>query len=309
MEKRRFEYELNFQEILKNPVRLFGWVFPIFIMILLAVGVRYYMNVGTMGVKHQPPVNDSLFAFQDVAIKRGGVIPPVDLKLVKEPTQELIDKGRELYDANCSSCHGAQGNGDGAAGTNLEPAPRNFSDKEGWTNGRKFVDMYKTLEEGIIQNGMAAYEYLKPEDRVAIIHYTRTFDEFPEVTDEEILLELDATYGLSKERVESNQIPVKLAIKKVVKEFDEEFDQTAKSFWENSKSETGAQLISENAHDPVKVLKTFFYSGISSDQSEFIETISLAPNSLGFRSTVLRLSEAEWSALYDYLTRVANLRG
>ncbi len=249
MEKRRFEYELNFQEVIKHPVRLFGWTFPVFIMIILALGVRYYNNVGIMELQHQPPVNDSLFAFKDVAIKKGGIIPPVDLNLVKEPTQQLISRGKDLYDTNCSSCHGAEGNGDGAAGVNLNPPARNFHDKDDWTNGRRFVEMYKTLEEGIIEKGMAAYEYLPPEDRVAIIHYTRTFDEFPEITNDEVLIELDATYNLSKGTVEMNQIPVKLAIKKVANEFDDEFSNSGLEFWETTKNDPGAQLIINNSYD------------------------------------------------------------
>ncbi|MGD8779348.1 MAG: cytochrome c [Ignavibacteria bacterium] len=307
MEKRRFEYELNFEQVIKNPVRLFGWMFPVFIFLLLVIGVRYYKNVGTMELQHQPPVNDSLYAFKDVAMKKGGVIPPVDLSLIKEPAQEFLGKGKDLFDANCSSCHGTEGNGDGAAGANLNPAPRNFHTQEGWTNGRKFIDMYKTLQEGIIQNGMAAYEYLIPEDRVAIINYVRTFAEFPEVTDEDIK-ELDAVYNLSKEKVEQNQIPVKLAMKKLNKEFGNEVHNKLVEFWTGSLNEPGAQLLIYNSDDPGNIVKTIFYTGINLSKEEFIESVSLDPQPLGFNVGVFSLSGNEWDILYNYLSEIANLR-
>ena len=81
--------------------------------------------------------------------------------------------------------------------------------------------MYKTVQEGILKNGMAAYEYLPPEDRVAMIHHIRTFAEFPEITDEEIFLQLDITYNLSAGLTVPNQIPV---IKSQVLIKDEFFD-------------------------------------------------------------------------------------
>ena len=38
-------------------------------------------------------------------------------------TPEVIDEGRALYSDNCSSCHGAEGLGDGEAGRALVPSP------------------------------------------------------------------------------------------------------------------------------------------------------------------------------------------
>lgn len=37
-------------------------------------------------------------------------------------------KGRALFDANCASCHGATGKGDGTAGAGLNPPPADFTD-------------------------------------------------------------------------------------------------------------------------------------------------------------------------------------
>lgn len=41
-------------------------------------------------------------------------------------TGESVERGRKLYAANCASCHGQSGAGDGPAGMALEPRPTNL---------------------------------------------------------------------------------------------------------------------------------------------------------------------------------------
>ena len=170
MIKRKLEDEINFKDLIKNPLRLFGWIYPLFFLLLIVLGVMYVKNLRQISYNQQPVLlQDSIRVWQDIEEKKGGILPAVDLTTLSNPSQDLIAAGKELYDANCQSCHGADGKGDGAAGVALNPKPRNFHETEGWTNGRTFTDLYKTLQVGIIQNGMAAYEYIAPQNRVAII--------------------------------------------------------------------------------------------------------------------------------------------
>ena len=66
--------------------------------------------------------------------------------------------GKTVFDANCSSCHGVSGKGDGPVGAALNPPPRDFTvgefkfDASG--NGTPGEDEDLTL---VIQKGAMAY--------------------------------------------------------------------------------------------------------------------------------------------------------
>lgn len=85
---------------------------------------------------------------------------------------ELVAHGKELFAAQCVTCHGAEGAGDGVAAAGLNPKPRNFTAGEGWKNGRKPSQIYTTLTKGL--NAMPAFATLPPDDRWSLVHYVRT---------------------------------------------------------------------------------------------------------------------------------------
>lgn len=93
----------------------------------------------------------------------------------KDPWQsrpEIVAHGKTLFQAQCVSCHGDQGLGNGPAAAGLNPKPRNFTQDAGWKNGRKPSLVYKTLTKGL--NAMPAFTSLPGEDRWALAHYVNS---------------------------------------------------------------------------------------------------------------------------------------
>lgn len=308
VEKRK-ESEIDFKDVIKNPIRLFGASYIYFFVVILIIGIYYVKNLDTVSFNTVPvSYIDSLNIDRDIPQKRGGLMPAVNLDEVKNPPEEMIAKGKELFNANCLSCHGSEGKGDGPAGAALNPAPRNFLLNDEWTNGRTLFDMYKTLQEGIIQNGMAAYEYLSPEDRIAMIHYIRTFGEFPEITDDEILLKLDFTYNLSSGSLVPNQIPVKKAASIITEEFTEDVENSdVMGFINESKSKPGARILIDNSRDPQKVIFSTYREGIADNLTDFVKSVSANPIVLGYRTSVVYLTENEWETMHKFLIEVTKL--
>ena len=94
-------------------------------------------------------------------------------------SDEWIAFGKEVYERRCVGCHGAKGDGNGAAATFLyNQRPRNFnvgvfkfrlSQKPVPTDG----DLLRTITRGVRGTAMPAWYELPLNDRLAVIQYIK----------------------------------------------------------------------------------------------------------------------------------------
>ncbi|MHC4443856.1 MAG: cytochrome c oxidase subunit II [Planctomycetota bacterium] len=121
---------------------------------------------------------------------------------------------RAIYQTFCVSCHGAGGDGSGLPGE-----ARNFATLEGWKQGAKVTDIYRTLMTGIEGTRMRSYPNLMPWQRVALAHYVRSFIKDPAPADmQEDFAALVKQYQLDKIQKPKETIPIQRAMEILVSE-------------------------------------------------------------------------------------------
>jgi mono/diheme cytochrome c family protein len=89
-------------------------------------------------------------------------------------TAATVERGAKVYAANCASCHGPTGYGDGPAASSLNPRPANLAWLSRMPMSRWDPFMFWTVSEGGAPFGTAMPSYkdsLSEGDRWAVIGY------------------------------------------------------------------------------------------------------------------------------------------
>ena len=87
--------------------------------------------------------------------------------------------GKKLFDAQCASCHGTAGKGDGKGGAALNPKPSDLTDAE-WKHGSSDGIVFVVVRDGVPKTGMRGYaSRMTTNDIWHIVNYVRTLGPKP----------------------------------------------------------------------------------------------------------------------------------
>lgn len=292
------------EKVKENPGTLFGFLYPYFLLIIVIIGLYYVANIGNVAINKAPAFVPDTTVRNDLQIVEARTVPPVKILELKEPTEELVQKGRELYSANCASCHNETGMGGGPASVGLNPAPRNLTSTDGWINGRTLTGIYTTLEEGIEGSAMISYNFLTPKERISITHYIRSeFMQDPPENSNDELAALDQLYNLSAGMKVPAQIPVEVAMQIIINESSDKTNKLESILVSvESNNNYSSKLFNQLADDKRLALSSLLNSNNwRVSEKNFIDFITLNVNQNGFNGSVFNLSGQDRTLLYDYL--------
>ncbi len=301
---------------MKDYFKYYGSVYIIFLIAIIVMGTMYVNDlpnvtkekIGGLPVVANVSDTGTTVMVADLQMIKGTLSPPVEVMKYLSSTPEMVDKGKALYTMNCVSCHGEQGKGDGVAGVNLNPKPRNFHEMTGWVNGPSITTMFKTLEEGITNKGMPSYANLPPEDRLNLIMFMRTFiPDYPPITQVQ-LDSIDQKYSLTKGVKQPNQIPVKLAMEKLIQEnmtIDQKVTNMVKLVGEK-KGDTAAVILKNITSNMTKAL-TVLAQDLSwkNNESSLVKIFDNNPVQNGFKARAsYMLSAQQLTQLHAFLLKL-----
>lgn len=231
--------------------------------------------------------------------ERGYVLPPVDPKTVLTASPELLSRGTTLFQQNCTPCHGPTGEGNGPAAAALNPRPRNFTELNGWTNGYRLTEIYKTLTEGIKGTAMASYNYLSAHDRMALGHYVQSLGSFAHGPEDQAALDALAKQFASGGEKVPNKIPVSMAMIKLEAEF---VAPPPLSLPVRGDGDLLARFVVDSARAGQTLAEAPSWK--EGPPALAAAVVPGSPDN-GFAVSAATLSPEQWRALYDELIEVA----
>jgi mono/diheme cytochrome c family protein len=296
------------EQLKSNPGAAFGLLYPYILAVVVAIGLYYIGNIANVVQQNVPPIISEVPIIEDLTVQPPKSIPPVDIKVISVSTPELISKGRETYNTICASCHGETGAGGGPGSIGLNPAPRNFTSRDGWKNGETISGLYTTLQEGIPNGSMIAYDFLSPEERFGLIHYIRTeFIAEPPVDSESELNALDQIYNLSAGTEMPGQIPTKVAQQIIKDENNEKMEKVISAYDQvlSNGSNPSATLFKNITNNLQLACSALTNSDAwRGNKNALINFVTSNVNQNGFNGRIFNLNQNEWSSLHNYLNNI-----
>lgn len=92
-------------------------------------------------------------------------------------TPELLAQGKKIYEQNCVTCHGPQGDGKGPLGAALKPPPSDFTKPfNQWPFGKgDLKKVFEVITKGIPNTSMIKWDQFSEQERWALVYYVVGF--------------------------------------------------------------------------------------------------------------------------------------
>ncbi|GJL64535.1 MAG: hypothetical protein NPIRA04_31890 [Nitrospirales bacterium] len=93
--------------------------------------------------------------------------------VIAEETKSDPKNGRTIFEANCVTCHGERGKGDGPTGAYLSPPPADLTSEDVRTDPD--AELLSIISNGIPDKGMPAWKSSLSVDQIRdVLAYIRT---------------------------------------------------------------------------------------------------------------------------------------
>jgi cytochrome c oxidase cbb3-type subunit III len=139
------------------------WLFILWGSIFFAAGYWCYYHVAELGSSSMAVYTAEVEAFEQ---RMAAEKPDSDLALLLlTKDAQVVEQGQQAYMQTCAVCHGERG--EGTIGPNLTD--------NAWLHGGKPMDIHKVVSEGVVTQGMPAWERTLGAERVrTLVAYVLT---------------------------------------------------------------------------------------------------------------------------------------
>lgn len=115
-------------------------------------------------------IKQSILAALVLALMLAAPAVKADGNAVPQPSPQLLDSGKDLFQQKCVTCHGPNGEGNGPAGMYLTPKPRNFK-ADAFKKGDDPAHVYEAISQGLANSAMPAFSDLSAQERWGLVYY------------------------------------------------------------------------------------------------------------------------------------------
>jgi cytochrome c oxidase cbb3-type subunit 3 len=156
------EHEYDGIQEYDNPLP--RWWLAIFWITVVATPLYILFYHFGSGLLAQERYDQEMIAFYDKQAEQllalGEISENTLVDLVADPS--MMNGGKKIFQAKCATCHGMFG--EGGIGPNLTD--------DYWLHGAQYMDIYRTVREGVTEKGMLAWErQLRPAELLAVSSY------------------------------------------------------------------------------------------------------------------------------------------